>query len=128
MSKPMLVLLQDGKATPFPFDGDETVIGRHPDCQVQLESNMVSRRHARVFSDVGKLFVEDLGSGNGTFLNGSRVESPMRLRNGDRLKVGPVLFRFEEETASLTPRGTARATTTFRETATPNMIATKARS
>lgn len=101
---PTLVLLQAGVATPFPITGDEAVIGRHPDCQIQLDSNMVSRRHARVFRDGGRLLVEDLGSGNGTFLNGGRVTDAMPLKNGDRVKVGPVLLRFEDENAPGPPR------------------------
>ncbi|HEX6985731.1 MAG TPA: FHA domain-containing protein, partial [Planctomycetaceae bacterium] len=111
---PMLVLLQGGVATPFPIAGDEAVIGRHPDCEVHLESTMVSRRHARVFRESGRLMVEDLGSGNGTFVNGGRVVGPTPLRDGDRLKVGPVLLRFEDETA---PRAATRASSsqsTFR--------------
>lgn len=101
---PKLVLMQAGVATPYPLAGDEIVLGRHPDCQIQLESNMVSRRHARVFRDGDKLLVEDLGSGNGTFVNGSRVTQPAPLRNGDRLKVGPVLLRYEDDTATDPPR------------------------
>lgn len=109
----MLILLQDGVSTPYPLDGDEAVIGRHPECQIQLDSNMVSRRHARVFRDLGKLFVEDLGSGNGTYVNGTRVAEPLQLRHGDRLKVGPVLLRFEDETAVFLPR-TPTPQSTFR--------------
>lgn len=101
---PTLVLLQAGVATPFPLTGEEAVIGRHPDCQIQLDSNMVSRRHARVFRDGTRLLVEDLGSGNGTFLNGGRVAAATPLRNGDRVKVGPILLRFEDENAPGPPR------------------------
>ena len=102
MSK--LVLMQGGTATPFPLSGDETVLGRHPECQIQLDSNMVSRRHARVYREGGALLVEDLGSGNGTFVNGSRVARPTPLRNGDRLKVGPVLLRYEDDAEAGPPR------------------------
>lgn len=101
---PSLVLLQAGVTTPYSLTGEEAVIGRHPDCQIQLDSNMVSRRHARVFRDGGKLLVEDLGSGNGTFVNGGRIAAATPLRNGDRVKVGPVLLRFEDETAPGPPR------------------------
>lgn len=101
---PTLVLLQSGVATPYPITGDEAEIGRHPECQVQLDSNMVSRRHARVFRDGGRLLIEDLGSGNGTFVNGGRISGPTALRNGDRIKVGPVLLRFEDESAPGPPR------------------------
>ena len=101
---PNLVLLQNGVATPYPLDAEETTIGRHPDCTIQLDSNMVSRRHARVVRDGGKLRVEDLQSGNGTFVNGTRLIEPVTLKHGDRVKVGPVLMRFEEDNAPTTPR------------------------
>lgn len=101
---PNLVLLQNGVATPYPLDAEETTIGRHPDCTIQLDSNMVSRRHARVFRDGPKLRVEDLQSGNGTFVNGTRLVEPVDLKHGDRVKVGPVLLRFEEDNAPTTRR------------------------
>ncbi|MFP6767488.1 MAG: FHA domain-containing protein, partial [Planctomycetaceae bacterium] len=92
----VLVLLQAGQAIPHDLSGEETLIGRHPECGIQLDSNAVSRRHARVFVDGGQFAIEDLGSGNGTFVNGQRIESAVPLKNQDRVKLGPILFRFEE--------------------------------
>ncbi len=92
-----LVMLQAGQAVSYSLSGEETVIGRHPDCQVQLDSNMVSRRHAQVVGEGEKYFVEDLGSGNGTFVNGKKIEGRIELAHEDRLKVGPILFRFEAD-------------------------------
>ena len=108
---PTLVLLQAGVATPFPLAGDEAVIGRHPDCEIQLDSNMVSRRHARVYRDGGRFLIEDLGSGNGTFINGARASGPTPVGDGDRVKVGPVLLRFEDETSPRPQRNSAIETT-----------------
>lgn len=92
-----LVLLQDGQATPFELTQDEMVIGRLPECDIQLPSNMVSRKHARVFRDGNHFAIEDLGSGNGTFLNGQRIESAERLKANDRVKFGPMLMRFDSD-------------------------------
>tara|TARA_R110002111_G_scaffold168038_1_gene233823 strand:- start:89986 stop:91668 length:1683 start_codon:yes stop_codon:yes gene_type:complete len=92
-----LVMLQAGQAVSYSLSSEETVIGRHPDCQVQLDSNMVSRRHAQVVGEGQKFYVEDLGSGNGTFLNGKKIEGRTLLAHEDRLKVGPILFRFESD-------------------------------
>ncbi|GAB4138563.1 MAG: SpoIIE family protein phosphatase [Planctomycetaceae bacterium] len=98
-----LVLLQDGEAKPFDLIEDETVLGRHPDCQVQLSSNMVSRHHARILREGTDYFLEDLGSGNGTLLNGQPVSSPLRLSHRDRIKLGPILLRYEADDPSAKP-------------------------
>lgn len=98
-----LILLQGGEALPYDLGTDETVIGRHPDCGVQLDSNMVSRRHARVLRDDGAFFVEDLGSGNGTYLNGQRIQGRVRLNHDDRVKLGPILLRFEGDPQARPP-------------------------
>lgn len=92
---PTLVVLQDGQALPHELTADEATLGRHPECTVVLNSNMVSRKHARVFRDGGAWKVEDLGSGNGTFVNGKKIEGPTVLGHEDRIKLGPLLVRFE---------------------------------
>jgi serine phosphatase RsbU (regulator of sigma subunit) len=93
---PKLVLLQGGQAIPYNLTEEATVLGRLPECTIQLQSNMVSRRHAEVFLNEGKYYVKDLGSGNGTFLNGKKLESDAELTHNDRLKLGPMLFRFDD--------------------------------
>ena len=64
-----------------------TTIGR-AGCDIELTDPDVSRRHAVVRSLDGGLAVEDLGSTNGTFVNGKKVTSPVTLERGDHLKVG----------------------------------------
>ncbi len=90
-----LILLQQGQAIPYELTKDEVVLGRLPECDIQLNSNMVSRKHAQLLVSEDGVKVEDLGSGNGTFLNGQKIEGQVKLKNGDRLKFGPILFRFE---------------------------------
>ncbi len=94
-----LILLQDGEATTYELTADETVLGRHPDCTIQLQSHMVSRRHAHVVKDGPSFYLEDLGSGNGTFVNGQQISQRVQLKNEDRLKMGPLLLRFEDDAA-----------------------------
>ena len=94
-----LVLLQEGEASRFELISEETLIGRHPECQVQINSNMVSRKHARVVKDAFGYRVEDMGSGNGTFVNGKKIDGPTLLNHEDRIKLGPVLLRFESAPA-----------------------------
>jgi|SRR5579872_2541487 len=69
--------------------GDEVTVGRSPGCAVALEDDtFVSSVHARVFRRSGELWLEDLGSTNGTWLNDERVDGPSRIQRGDRVKVG----------------------------------------
>lgn len=92
-----LILLQDGSSTQYAINKPEFVIGRLPECDIQLQSNLVSRRHARVFKSADGMYLEDLGSGNGTTLNGQRVDKSVKLKHDDRIKIGPMLLRFELE-------------------------------
>jgi pSer/pThr/pTyr-binding forkhead associated (FHA) protein len=71
---------------------EELVFGRDDDCQVILDEDPVSRRHARVlFADL-KPQVLDLGSTNGTFLNGKQVHRAL-LKDGDQIQIGGSIFR-----------------------------------
>jgi len=78
----------------FPLPGDRAVIGRDPDVDVSLRSKAVSRHHAQIWCVHGDYFVEDLGSTNGTFLNGKRLERRMPLAAQDKLRVGEFTLEF----------------------------------
>jgi hypothetical protein len=68
---------------------EDVVFGRSPGCDVVLEGDdTASGRHARVFHRDGMVLVEDLGSTNGTFVNGERLVGDRRLEIGDRLAIG----------------------------------------
>lgn len=71
----------------FPL-AEELTVGRAAGCQVTLDDTYASQIHARVFAREGQLFVEDLGSTNGTYLNRRKVQGPQVMRRGDRLQVG----------------------------------------
>lgn len=71
-------------------------LGREAINDVVLSDPEISRRHARLFVQDGQFFLEDLGSTNGTFLNGERIHGPMQLRDGDQIKVGDVVFTFRD--------------------------------
>jgi hypothetical protein len=66
----------------------ETLIGREDACELVVLDSLVSRRHARVLFEDGELSIEDLGSANGTFLNGAKVQGRVPLRPGDRIFIG----------------------------------------
>lgn len=76
------------KGTEFPL-ADEMTLGRAPGCGVSLpEDSFVSQLHARIFRRDGDLHLEDLGSTNGTYLNGKRITVAAPIRKGDRVQVG----------------------------------------
>lgn len=83
----------------------ETFVGRQRGCAVRIPSAEVSRRHCSLRLEEGYLSVEDLGSVNGTFLNGMRVVNREVVRPGDHLEIGPVRFVVEYE---LTPEALDR--------------------
>ena len=70
----------------------ETELGRHSSSRILLDDISVSRRHAIVRREGPSVVVEDLGSLNGTYLNGRRITGAEPLRHGDRLQVGRYKF------------------------------------
>jgi pSer/pThr/pTyr-binding forkhead associated (FHA) protein len=69
--------------------GEEpVVIGRGSDCQIRLDDDYSSTRHARLFQSEGEWWVEDLGSTNGTYLDGQRVTRPVPAEIGGSIRIG----------------------------------------
>jgi hypothetical protein len=68
------------------------VIGRDPSTAIWVDSSLVSRRHATLVVTSAMVTVEDLGSRNGTFVNGARIGTAVRLSHGDEIRVGPARF------------------------------------
>ncbi len=78
----------------FPLCDGENVVGRGEEAAVSVDTHGVSRRHARIMVSGRTATVEDLGSKNGTSLNGRRVEGPTPLASGDEIQVGSALMVF----------------------------------
>ncbi len=93
-NRPRLVVLHGPSVGAMHRISDGAVIGRQSDAAVQLDTAEISRRHARLVVKQDQFFVEDLGSRNGTYLNGARIEKPMALKEGDKLEIGGVVLRF----------------------------------
>ena len=69
------------------------VLGRDPECDRLIDDPAASRRHCAFTLRQGRVWVEDLGSRNGTFLNGTRLSNAQPLKAGDRLALGRQPFR-----------------------------------
>ena len=66
---------------------DQLVIGREEDCDITIADRQVSRQHARLTNDKGKVSVEDLASKNGTYFNTQRIDNKVFLRDGDIVNI-----------------------------------------
>ncbi|HSP77508.1 MAG TPA: FHA domain-containing protein [Myxococcaceae bacterium] len=80
-----------------------TELGRGKEVSVRLRDIAVSRRHARIRHQEGAFLLEDLGSPNGVYLNGQRVDAPAPLHEGDVLELGQTLLRFRAPVAEPPP-------------------------
>lgn len=78
----------------FELDDGEIIVGRQPTCDLVLRSQSVSRQHARIVRRDNACFVEDLGSRNGTYVNGRRVEGTVRLSDRDEIQIFDVTLLF----------------------------------
>jgi DNA-binding winged helix-turn-helix (wHTH) protein len=85
--------------TEFALSSTRCLIGRLPDCDLPVGHRAVSRQHAQIVCEAGRYHLEDLGSTNGTFLNGQQIEPHDRrsLKAGDLIQIAHVaVFRFED--------------------------------
>lgn len=98
--RPVLVILQGVPlGLSLHLDKQQTVIGRGTMCDVVLRDDIASRMHAEIYrltteGDCHEYYLRDLGSTNGTYLNGARVTSEQLLQDGDKIKVGNHLMKF----------------------------------
>jgi CheY-like chemotaxis protein len=92
---PFLRLVPEGRggAAPAAAHHFPYVVGRHSDCDFRPDDQMVSRRHCAFTLRDGRVWVEDLGSRNGTRLNGEPLDEALPLEDGDRLELGLLTFR-----------------------------------
>ena len=91
MQAVLVMFRSDGERRSFSVARDITVIGRREDCDLRIPLGDISRKHCRLIRDGETMRLEDLGSSNGTFHNGQRVQEAT-LSAGDSVQVGPVVF------------------------------------
>ena len=95
VSKLVIIEPRSMKGVGYPI-GDELTIGRAEGCTISLvQDTYLSQLHARIYRNAGRVEVEDLGSTNGSFLNGNRLHSSQPLTRGDRLQIGGTVLELE---------------------------------
>ena len=97
------------RGTELPVRRSEMLLGRSPYCSVIVSGSLVSRQHCIFRLKDGDLYLEDLGSTNGTSVNGERVTGQRRLAGGDRVRIGSETLEVLE--GELPDPGSARKTT-----------------
>jgi serine phosphatase RsbU (regulator of sigma subunit)/pSer/pThr/pTyr-binding forkhead associated (FHA) protein len=91
----------------FELEGDEVVIGRSMKSDLSISDRFLSRQHARMFRTDDGWLIEDLGSRNGTFVNGSRVNEASPVRPGDMISMSASIIRVYEEGQEVVPAAAA---------------------
>ena len=88
----------------------ENIIGRSPEAAVFVDDSGVSRHHARIIVDGRRAMLEDLGSKNGTILDGQRIQQPTLLANGAIIVIGATALRFRILTSNTTTETISHST------------------
>ena len=93
----LVVLAPDSeRGRRIPLDKDYLLVGREPTCDVRFDDMRVSRNHAALQRRGNAVYVADLGSSGGTFVNGKRIAEPTLLHAGDFIQLGSTVLRFGE--------------------------------
>ena len=94
---------EDGRIAEI--QGERTVVGRHPNCQIVFENAAISRHHCQILESHGTFYLEDLRSRNGTHLNGQPIDGRTQLAEGDQIRICDIVvsFHFRDESSSISP-------------------------
>lgn len=88
----LVLFKKDGSQKTFSLRKDNTIIGRHDDCDLYIPLQAVSRKHCRLIKNNQIVKLHDLGSRNGTFLNGKHIKEETAAKAGDYISIGPLTF------------------------------------
>ena len=106
----LVLFKKNGVTKTFPLPASVTVVGRQQECDLCIPLMVISRKHCEINSDGGVLRVRDLGSRNGTLVNGKKIADAV-LNPGDSFQIGPLLFGVQVDgvPAELTPPAPAES-------------------
>ena len=95
--EPRVLMISQGNQAGLSADlaSGVIMIGRGADCQLILEDDYVSTRHARVVSTPDGIYIEDLGSTNGSYVNGQRITAPTTITMADTVRIGKTILKLE---------------------------------
>ncbi len=93
---PNIPYLRDPSKQEHPLEQAVTRLGRSVENEIVIVSHRASREHAHIRREGRRVFLDDINSTNGTFLNGERVLGSVQLRDGDQISVGEILFTFHD--------------------------------
>ena len=104
MDSALVHVRSDGRQQAVPLKPGKILIGRHDDCQIRIPAANVSRHHCGVVSGGSGVRIRDLGSSNGTYVNGHKVDD-VELSPGDVIEIGTLLFvvRIDGDPAVIDP-------------------------
>jgi len=93
----LVIVRGRGASSTIKLTDGVTTVGRNDECQLRIKSSQVSRKHCELFEKKGLLLVKDLGSSNGTYVNGKKIDGQRVLEAGDELMVGQVTFKVSKD-------------------------------
>ncbi|MDW8267363.1 MAG: SpoIIE family protein phosphatase [Gemmataceae bacterium] len=98
---PLLVVLKGSLTNRLiPLRGERLLLGRHPDCDVVIRGEAVSREHAQITYADGKYYIEDLNSRNHTYVNERQITERTELKENDQIRICDFLFAYVRDSAS----------------------------
>lgn len=92
MDTTLVIFKKNGERKDIHLNGESTIIGRRPDCNIRVLKSAVSRQHCKLICENGEITVTDLNSSNGTFVNQKKIQEPTKVTPGDVLSLAGIDF------------------------------------